>query len=70
MVVKDSTRFVYVVLCKTCIVYWTAFDTTNWFCGSLLFLVFCQWLLLNKFAHHPCYTEIFCQRHGGKITCV
>ena len=33
-----------VILCKTCIVYRTVFDTTNWFCGSLVFLLFSQWL--------------------------
>ena len=29
-----------VILCET---WWTVFDTTNWFCGSLIFFSFCQW---------------------------
>jgi len=31
-------------LCKTCILYRICVDTTKWFCGSLVFLIFCKWL--------------------------
>jgi len=43
--------------CKTCIVYWTVFDTTNWFCGCC-FWVFCQWLFCSTNLPTPA-TEIF-----------
>jgi len=33
-----------VILCKTCILYCICIDTTDWLCGSLVFLVFCKWL--------------------------
>ena len=30
--------------CKTYILHHICIDTTNWFCGSLVFLFFCKWL--------------------------
>jgi len=36
-------QLLYIIWCKTCI--FTVFVlTTNWLCGSLVFLVFCKWL--------------------------
>jgi len=44
-----------VVLCTTSIVYWTVFDTTNWFCGC------CFWFSANDSSIEqiclPCYRD-------------
>jgi len=44
-VLPNSLRdLMQVIICETCTLEWTVFDTRNWFCGWLMFLVFCQWL--------------------------
>jgi len=41
---KTSYRLsLHIIQCETCIHYRVCIDTTNWFCGSLVFLLFCKW---------------------------
>jgi len=51
-------QLLQIILFKTCIFYGICTDTTNWFCGSLVFLVFCKWLHLWTSLSTPIQTRL------------